>query len=501
VDVRRRRSLQELAASTGGSSSVFAGDGASVVCTEDGISGNRVQAVYAYPAGGSDNYAMLAPYIRHWAGIADRVFNDSAAETGGVRHIRFVTSPDCQLEVAKAVLSPDGVTSLSGTAADLASQGFDRPDRKYLVWVDAYVFCGVATVKPDDRPSPDNPNNGDGEPGMVARVDRGCWGNAASSTEAHELLHVLGGVQPTAPDGTDNYHCADEAELMCYDDDSVADGLVWTRGGQVRLRSACPSWHERLFDCNHDDYFHTSPPEGSYLAEHWNVAQSSFLTSEGPASVPDTTAPVPTGPVPKAVGTVGSKIPVELRWSSTAPDVAGYWLWQSVDGRAWTSVPRDNPAEARVVLTLPRGHTYRFLVHAYDAAGNASPAVFGPRFAIRLHQEGSSRITYVGRWRRQYRASASARHQAAPRARRTRARFSFRGRAVAWVSRRGPLSGSARVYVDGRYVGTVRLHSATTRARAVVFSRRWSRSGRHRLTVRPTRRARRVPIDGFVVLR
>ena len=59
------------------------------------------------PAGRGDNYDEIAPFIRLWAGVVDEAFNDSAAETGGVRHVRFVTGPDCTLDVAKVELSPD----------------------------------------------------------------------------------------------------------------------------------------------------------------------------------------------------------------------------------------------------------------------------------------------------------------------------------------------------------------------------------------------------------
>lgn len=500
LDVRRWRSLGELAASTQGPSDTFAAD-SSVYCSGDGTSGNRVQAVYAHPADGVDNYDEIAPYIERWAGIVDTVFNDSAAETGGVRHVRFVTRPDCRLEVAKVALSPAGVRSLAGTAADLAAQGFDRPDRKYLVWVDDYLFCGLATVKPDDRAGAANANNGDGEPGMVARVDRGCWGGISPSIEAHELVHLLGGVQPSAPNMNDNFHCTDEADALCYDDDGVEDGFVAAHGEPAPLRSVCPPAHERLLDCGHDDYFHTAPTPENYLATHWNVAESSFLTAEGVPSVPDTAAPRPTAPTARLVGAIeGGRVPVRLSWSSRDPDAVGYWLWQSVDGGAWSYVRVPNRAATSVVLRLARGHGYRFLVHAFDAAGNASPAAVGPQFRVRLLEERNSRISYRGGWRRRYRSFASARYLSSPTSGWAAARLTFTGRAVAWVSRQSPLGGRARVFVDGRYAGTVSLASPTFLARKVVFSRRWSRVDTHTISIRPIGTRPRAPVDAFVVL-
>jgi hypothetical protein len=58
---------------------------------------------------------------------------------------------------------------------------------------------------------------------------------------------------------------------MCYDDGSIPA----PPGG---LSLICPNAPENHIDCNGDDYFNVSAPAGSYLATHWNVAKSLFLT-------------------------------------------------------------------------------------------------------------------------------------------------------------------------------------------------------------------------------
>jgi hypothetical protein len=501
-DVREPRPLGDIAALSTGDPGDGGGAGAGdVLCVGDGVDGNRIQAVYAYPADGADNYRAVAPYIRQWAAQADGVINASAAETGGVRHVRYVTDVACQLDVAKVALSPEGVANLAGTAADLQAQGLDRADRKYLVWVDTYVYCGVATVKPDDQPRQTNANNGDGRPGMVARIDRGCWGNPSSSAETHELTHILGGVQPTAPHGTWNYHCSDESELMCYDDDSTADGYVGSHGVLVPLTYPCGKAHERLLDCGHDDYFSTSPSAESWLYQHWNVADSSFLTSEGPPVSPDTTAPRPTKPRPRVAGQLGRKVPVRLTWSSRAADVAGYWLWKSVDGRRWRYVNRRDLWSDTADVRVRRGHSYRFLVHAFDAAGNASPAAVGYRFRVRVFQESNRAVSYRGSWAHVYRPAASAEHVSLARSSSGRSRLRFYGKAIAWVSPTSTDGGSASVFVDGNYVQRVDLTSAEPRERRVVFWHRFKRLGWHRIAVKPIEGPVEVPVDAFVVLR
>jgi len=245
-----------------------------VRCIGDGSSGPRVQAIYAYAAGQASRYSSVAPLIQKWAADVDSVFNLSAAETGGSRHVRFVTDTGCRPVVLRVTLSSAGDDTLQNTINELRTLGYNRSDRKYLVWMDANVYCGIAETYNDDRPTEDNRNNGHpGVPGMVARVDNSCWGllskGPGSSIEAHELTHTLGAVMSTSPNHTGHGHCSDESDAMCYAD-----------GSGVPMRWVCPRSHEKRLDCKHDDYFSTNPPAGSYLATHWNVASSAFLAVE-----------------------------------------------------------------------------------------------------------------------------------------------------------------------------------------------------------------------------
>ncbi|PLS75477.1 MAG: hypothetical protein CYG61_07050, partial [Actinobacteria bacterium] len=321
------------------------------------MSGNRVQAVYAVASDRTDRFESVAPLIRTWAAATDGAFARSAAETGGERHVRWVTNPDCTLSLLHVRLSPTGDDSVDNTDAELAAQGLDRRDRKYLVWTDANVYCGIAGLYDDDRAGPTNANNGTA-PALFGRIDTGCWGRSRS-VEAHELMHTLGGVQSSAPHATPaGGHCTDEYDLMCYADDLT-----------VQLTYVCPSEHEANFDCGHDDYFHTNPPAGSYLASHWNTASSSFLTtaSQSTAVPPDTTPPgTPTG----LRATAGNR-EVHLSWNrGSESDLAGYRVRRGNAVVASVAVP----SASFVDTGLVNGVTYTYTISSFDRAGNESAA-------------------------------------------------------------------------------------------------------------------------------
>ncbi|HVE25274.1 MAG TPA: hypothetical protein VNC22_07720 [Sporichthya sp.] len=220
-----------------------------------------MQAVYVHAADVAGRYGALLPSLQRWVTNVDSVFATSAAETGGVRHVRLVTDASCQPVISDVTVSAAGDDDLSSTINELQAQGYNRTDRTYLLWVDAGVYCGIATVQKDDSAGAANLNN---RGPSYGRVDSGCWGG---DTEAHELEHTLGGVQLSAPHSDGSWHCTDEYDRMCYE----------TSGRTMTY--PCPLEHDHVMDCGHDDYFSTAPAAGGYLATHWNSADSVFLTS------------------------------------------------------------------------------------------------------------------------------------------------------------------------------------------------------------------------------
>lgn len=245
--------------------SAAAAGGPAVVCEGDGSAGNRVQVVYVH-APGNDRFAQYLASFKKWAADVDVIYNASAQETGGVRHVRFVTEPDCTASVLNVQVSDSEIQDFNASNRALAAQGFNRKDRKYMMFTDAKVYCGIGTFAGDERPGQDNQSNFGPSYG---RTDSGCWGG---HTAAHELGHNLGAVSNSAPNSSKGGHCVDEWDLMCYSDTPYYPAM----------KTVCPdNASDARLDCHHDDYYNTAPTAGSYLATHWNVANNRFLIAGG----------------------------------------------------------------------------------------------------------------------------------------------------------------------------------------------------------------------------
>ncbi|MEI5672620.1 MULTISPECIES: hypothetical protein [unclassified Nocardioides] len=248
-----------------------------VTCDGDGTSGYRTQAMYVVEANATNRFASLKSTMQVWAAGIDDVVNRSAALTGGVRHVRYVTEAGgggCVAKVLNVTVPAGSMANFNATINAVKALGYDNPARKYMMWTDTSGkgICGIAVTYPYDTDGQGNPNNGSYP--QYTRTDSPCWGLGNNdydhSVEAHELVHTFGSVMKTAPHGTRNGHCWDESDTMCYAD-----------GGGFAMKQVCPTNREYLLDCNADDYFSTYPDPGSWLDTHWNVADSRFLIGGG----------------------------------------------------------------------------------------------------------------------------------------------------------------------------------------------------------------------------
>ncbi len=268
--------------------------GGTTVCDGDGVSGKRTQVLYAHAADIPSRYATYLTSFQQWAADADAEFENGAAQTNGTRHLRFVTDGSCRPVVQQVQLSTAGDDNFGNMLTELMTQGYNRTDRNYLIFMDAPVYCGIASIRRDDQPGQGNQNNVGPN---YARVDSGCWGGMIA---AHELTHNLGGVQMTAPHADGNWHCNDGYDNMCNHS-----------GHATQIVCPDPMGGQRL-DCNHDDYYNAAPAAGSYLATHWNPAYSGFLIIPASLRADEFATGVPKGKsfAPQSDFRQGSKVAV-----------------------------------------------------------------------------------------------------------------------------------------------------------------------------------------------
>jgi hypothetical protein len=155
----------------------------------------------------------------------------------------------------------------------LRAQGYGRDGVKYLVLFDGGLR-GQSTSYPDDRLAADNPNAVRPTYAMVSFP-------TAYDIVLHELTHAMGAVQASAPHTTAwQDHCTDGQDYMCYDDriygtntpDEKPEYVALIAAERARPYDPAACLGREHYDCGGDDYFHPDPPEGSYLAGHWNLA-------------------------------------------------------------------------------------------------------------------------------------------------------------------------------------------------------------------------------------
>ncbi len=299
-----------------------------VACEGDGRTGKRVQVAYLHEFGTPSRYTDFLGSMRVWSAGIDAIYDASAAETGGSRHIRFVTTPSCRVDVAEVQVPEGALSSFRRTIGALQKLGYNRTDRKYLIFADSSVYCGISTFVADKRPGAGNRNNGGPSYG---RVDSGCW---SATMAAHQLTHSLGAILQGSPNSSGAGGCTDDADLLCGPDRTNST-----------VRAVCPKKHENRLDCGHDDYFSTNPKPRSYLAENWNVAQSEFLLrGDGGDDVPDAPGAVEPPPTVPATSAPADPAPDVSPPATATPEPTG---GEAPDGDATPSPDPTAPVTAQ----------------------------------------------------------------------------------------------------------------------------------------------------------
>jgi hypothetical protein len=213
----------------------------------------------------------------------------------------------------------------------------------------------------------------------------------------------------------------------------------------------------------------------------------------------DATPPVVSAPSHRFVApsSVANGVVIHVSWSATdASGIAAYHLVaQTFPGPVVTRIELPNPAQTSVDLRVAPNTSYRFGVQATDVFGNTSLVRYGPVIKVAVFEEATA--VFVGHWSRVTSANASGGSYRRTSAVGASATFTVTGRHVALVAQRGPLYGSAKVYVDGRSIGTVTLLNRSTANRTVVLARDLA-AGRH--TVRVVRASGTIDVDDLMVI-
>ena len=226
----------------------------------------------------------------------------------------------------------------------------------------------------------------------------------------------------------------------------------------------------------------------TWTSDTISVEQAPRIVSFGPRPVRFATSFAPNRPT------------VRVAWQSS--QAAAFTVQRSTDGGAYRTVAT-GIATTRLDESLHPGHRYRYRVRGTVAAGWTSAWATLPAVSVLGHQESSGSIRYRGNWTTVADDDAWGDMLRRTRSRGASASLSFTGRSVAWVARRGPTSGRAQIYIDGRLVKTIDLRSATRIDREVVYQRTWSAVGSHtiRIVNLGTSGRPRIDLDGFGVVR
>jgi hypothetical protein len=186
------------------------------------------------------------------------------------------------------------------------------------------------------------------------------------------------------------------------------------------------------------------------------------------------------------------KVTALFNWLDSWAVVAHWWLTGSSDPSParWSSFSR---TYVNRVIALMKATP--------DAVGTITtraPVSWIDRTDTRLGETAAA-IVYRGSWSTARYAAYSGRQVKYATKRGSTASLVFTGKGIAWMGPVGPTRGTARVYVDGKFVRTVNLRRSSFHARVLLFSKALPSGGQHTIRILVTSSGRPVAIDELIV--
>jgi GH25 family lysozyme M1 (1,4-beta-N-acetylmuramidase) len=251
-----------------------------------------------------------------------------------------------------------------------------------------------------------------------------------------------------------------------------------------------------------------APAAGTYPLAVTGTANGVTRSTTATLVVTDAAPPTVSAPQPRLYARSSlstSVVPVRTTWTASDPSgVSLDELQRRVNGGTWAGIGLPTATATSVAEMFAIGTKYGYQVRASDQVGNTSDWVVGPAVTPLVIQQSSSSVTYGGTW---HTASASQSSLSGGSDKYTStkgawAKLTFTGSSVAWVTPTGPGRGSADIYIDGVYKGSVSTNAASYHARQIVFAYSWATNGTHTIKIvcRATSGHPRIDVDAFVRL-
>ncbi len=196
-----------------------------------------------------------------------------------------------------------------------------------------------------------------------------------------------------------------------------------------------------------------------------------------------------------------SSLPAVISWAAATDktsSIAGYEVQFRKNGAGWYAVKTTSGSVRSFERGLAYGATYEARIRARDAAANWSAWVQTAPFKAVLVDDRSSTVKKTASWVKVGSSSAIADTLHRSSSVGARISYTFTGRSISAVTPYGPGRAKVRVSVDGVYQTTVDLRRSGTYHRRIFFTKTFSASGKHKITLEIVSSGR-VYLDAFIV--